>query len=937
MTGSDGETRMFAPPVAKPKAVPSGRGRADAEPASRPQRGVAAGARAGHPVPAVPRIPIRAKLTLGAPDDPLEHEADRVADQVMRMTAPAIGSAAARPQVSRKCAACADEEERLQAKTTGGHLAAGEVPATVHEVLRSHGQPLDAAARDLFEPRFGHDFARVRIHAGPRAAQSADDVRAEAYTVGQDIVFNTGRYRPQTPEGQRLLAHELTHVIQQSAAPAGAGRRLSRKPLGDASAPAPTVAQMDANEAVAVIKRFLPGAAGESEAALNAIADTLRMPFTMANAAYRLRMLTAAFSLLDAQDAAMLHAALTKPANPQQQRVQAQFSRLDHRFRTPLLHILDARAGGGSAQAAQAGGQPAAAAPAPDEKWIKLGEGVFAYLASAGMTVDAVARHISGDPALVDVLADLNGVARGKPLAMQRQIVVPVEFISRPGAIDEMPDALRREIASAQRAQADQAAYKRFVVVHGGHPAGPGAVGLIPLTAGALTAVAHGAKYIAGLVVGLLEGAWDAIKDFFMGVVETIKLVGETLYRLVTLQFGKIWDMLKGWAAQIKQLWANRAQIAADFMEKWNAPDGWDRGKFQGEVLGWVMMTVLITILTLGEGAIEQITGKWANIVKLLKLSQKAGDFATYAKAFGNMASKAAQVAIDAMRASRLGKVVEVAEVAATPIVWTVKTIRAALKLPGWMADEVTEAIAQRLQVLKPYADRIARLSERVKRWLFGCHSPCDWDAEFVRRELDHFPNDEELESAARRAGQEDWSLEGTGGREEEVPVKADPRARGYAIEDRHIRTLEAEEGYERLPDWFKTHDAVRGGTRQTVTENGREIIVINRPDAISIKSTSITDPGRLTAKVTEDLDRLRGGFEHTRGGVRVEGVRRRRLDLIFEEGSQVTPETVRTVRNLQRTAGSIKLEWYVTKSDRIIPGDDFITSMRLTELETAR
>jgi hypothetical protein len=88
-------------------------------------------------------------------------------------------------------------------------------PPVVHDVLRSPGQPLDAATRAFMEPRFGHDFSRVRVHADARAAASARAVNAHAYTYGRDIVFDTGRYAPGSAAGQHLLAHELTHVLQQ--------------------------------------------------------------------------------------------------------------------------------------------------------------------------------------------------------------------------------------------------------------------------------------------------------------------------------------------------------------------------------------------------------------------------------------------------------------------------------------------------------------------------------------------------------------------------------------------------------------------------------------------------------------------------------------------------------------------------------------------------
>jgi hypothetical protein len=103
-------------------------------------------------------------------------------------------------------------------------------PPVVQEVLASPGRPLDAATRAFFEPRFGYDFGHVRIHVDDQASQSARSINALAYTVGRDIVFRSGQFDPATSSGRRLLAHELSHVVQQtgrsaSAAHAAAGRR----------------------------------------------------------------------------------------------------------------------------------------------------------------------------------------------------------------------------------------------------------------------------------------------------------------------------------------------------------------------------------------------------------------------------------------------------------------------------------------------------------------------------------------------------------------------------------------------------------------------------------------------------------------------------------------------------------------------------------------
>lgn len=117
-----------------------------------------------------------------------------------------------------ECADCKKKGETgpgLLQRSAVNTSEVGEVPPIVHEVLRSSGQPLDAATRAYMEPRFGQDFSGVRLHTDSRAAQSARAVNSLAYTVGRDVVFGEGQYAPGASSGKRLLAHELTHVIQQ--------------------------------------------------------------------------------------------------------------------------------------------------------------------------------------------------------------------------------------------------------------------------------------------------------------------------------------------------------------------------------------------------------------------------------------------------------------------------------------------------------------------------------------------------------------------------------------------------------------------------------------------------------------------------------------------------------------------------------------------------
>lgn len=117
--------------------------------------------------------------------------------------------------VSGECEECKGKKNPLQRKPVT-ESSADEVPPIVHEVLRSPGRPLDSATRAFMEPRFGCDFSHVRVHSDAKAAESARAVNALAYTVGRDVTFGAGQYALGTARGDKILAHELTHVAQQA-------------------------------------------------------------------------------------------------------------------------------------------------------------------------------------------------------------------------------------------------------------------------------------------------------------------------------------------------------------------------------------------------------------------------------------------------------------------------------------------------------------------------------------------------------------------------------------------------------------------------------------------------------------------------------------------------------------------------------------------------
>jgi len=171
---------------------------------------------------------IQAKLKIRQSVDKDEQEANRVADQVMRM-----------PNLKNS-----DANEYLQAysfvprRISSTQSVATEVPSFIHDVLNTAGQPLDQTTRDFMEPRFNRDFSSIKIHDDQKAARSAADINAEAYTVGSHIVFGKNRYDPQSTSGKHLIGHELTHVEQQAPAP---GNTLQRHVLENDPMTAPSI------------------------------------------------------------------------------------------------------------------------------------------------------------------------------------------------------------------------------------------------------------------------------------------------------------------------------------------------------------------------------------------------------------------------------------------------------------------------------------------------------------------------------------------------------------------------------------------------------------------------------------------------------------------------------------------------------------------------
>ncbi|MDY6979977.1 MAG: DUF4157 domain-containing protein [Pseudomonadota bacterium] len=167
---------------------------------------------------------LQPKLTIGQPNDRYEQEANRVADQVLhKRQSDNLNSGSMQPDISIYRKPQTDNTFNISTFFSSGFHA----PKIINNVLSGSGEPLDEPTRQYMEPRFGRDFSNIRIHRDSQAQRSAKAINAQAYTVGNRIVFGANSFQPDTQAGRHLLAHELTHTVQQGGDVSGSSVDIS--------------------------------------------------------------------------------------------------------------------------------------------------------------------------------------------------------------------------------------------------------------------------------------------------------------------------------------------------------------------------------------------------------------------------------------------------------------------------------------------------------------------------------------------------------------------------------------------------------------------------------------------------------------------------------------------------------------------------------------
>lgn len=162
---------------------------------------------------------VQTKMTVNQPGDKFEQEADKMANKVMRMPAPVSPAREEKlqRQTNEKLQKAPAAEEKLQRQANGP----GALQVNTQSLIQSKmtgGEPLSSDVRGYMEPRFGADFSNVRIHSDPESASLSNQLSARAFTHQNHVFFSRDQYQPGTSEGKQLLAHELTHTIQQGRA-----------------------------------------------------------------------------------------------------------------------------------------------------------------------------------------------------------------------------------------------------------------------------------------------------------------------------------------------------------------------------------------------------------------------------------------------------------------------------------------------------------------------------------------------------------------------------------------------------------------------------------------------------------------------------------------------------------------------------------------------
>lgn len=662
----------------------------------------------------------QASLRIGPAHDALEAEADRVADAAMRgQYASQNAGLVSRPMLQRVCSCessgepCDDCAEHTLQRSATRRDAGGVAPALVDDVLSTSGKPLEVGVRGKMEGRFGRSFGDIRIHTDARAAESARQVGGLAYTVGRHIVFGAGQYAPDTHAGGKLLAHELTHTVQQSTS----SPRVQRKTDED-------IATLDAE--------------ARPEAFMEAGWEDVNEPGVVYKAG----------SEAEGGGANLRPAPLSKQVIswlPQNSRVHV----LRHHPQQRWYAV--AAMGKGAEFGYVADWLIARWPPDPEAEVIQVVPGMTPidlakqHYASKGFNVWAKDERY-----VVNALVWVNGQARhnfrGSPVIAKGGVKTPWLEVGPSLANPWWTTKLTAGGYMWLPGKDYLNAVYDEVYKHGG--------GTGSLTGDLWQGVkmlyhyaAYGLAFLGGVIDGFLTSLVDAVAGIATLVYDVLKsLINHTVFsdikelagKLGALKWADIKDAVGGWADK----WA----------KKLDSDSPWTAGHAHGYLTGYVMAEAAMLLMSGGALAEAKALVWGSRFGKALEGTRAFQTLAKGVRVLQTAGGKVREVVAKttaALNRTRAAPVLRGVAKVGRAIVWTARGLQKALNLPAEIVAYLSEKAIARLRRFAPaFFDKIEALSERAKLWLFGCHSPCKIDVDAMRATLEA-RSVEEIEAAA--------------------------------------------------------------------------------------------------------------------------------------------------------------------------------------------
>nr|WP_254627343.1 DUF4157 domain-containing protein [Myxococcus sp. CA040A] len=617
------------------------------------------------------------------------------------------------------CSSCEKKEEVARAAQPGASGAASseQVSAQVSRGLGS-GRPLESSSRAFFEPRFGHDLSGVRIHTGASASDSARALQARAYTVGSDIAFQDGAYSPGTHAGRRLLAHELTHVLQQTGGRPSSGVRLARFATGGLAMSSPGDASEREAESTAdavmgegptreprrhgpgVARDFSPAPASKYTVPSPAPPPTpTAAPREVATDGPRMQSGTAVNKngLVAPEEGVNLRA--TPDAG------QAPLERLPQNTR---LFVSREQAGG----------------------WyfVVLLDGRFGYVAKSHITVDLpdpearLYRIAKGETAL-DIVKRFYKSSATQWGQDERFFVNVLVLVNsergRNGIHKPDPDAGWDATQTRAGSQIWIPGVEFAKALKGRVSSGSISYEAYQAVKSAISAVGEFLLGSVAFVAGLLHGVFESLWDTLVGLVDLAKLAGKLVWSLVT---GNLISDIRGFFKDLSKLdFSQLAAAGLDWLDKkWNDPSLLKRWHFRGWITGYAIAEIVMLFFSGGALTALKSAGKAGKFAQLLakmprvvKFVEKAGDVAK-----GLKEAEVLRVGMRGLQAARD---------------WAVRV----LKVPGHILQNLSAEAIDRLKRLPQWAiERFRELSDVAKARVLGCASPCKVDLGAIQKYL---------------------------------------------------------------------------------------------------------------------------------------------------------------------------------------------------------